>query len=119
MTPEGTYYGSRSILSPDRDEFCDDETGGRGPGHPRPRPEQVLDVLVQKRRNAPAAIKLLRRLLKNQGIFPEAITIDKSASYRSAWRKLGILDRNRTGGMRQNNRAENRHLPLRRRERKP
>ena len=32
---------------------------------------EVLDVLVQKRRNKHAALKLLRRLLKNQGIHPE------------------------------------------------
>lgn len=32
---------------------------------------EVLDVLVQKRRNASAAMKLLKRLLKNQGIHPD------------------------------------------------
>ena len=41
---------------------------------------EVLDVLVQKRRNKPAALKLLRRLLKNQGIHPETITTDKLAA---------------------------------------
>lgn len=45
---------------------------------------EVLDVLVQRRRNTTAAYKLLRRLLKNQGIHPETITTDKLASYRSA-----------------------------------
>ena len=40
---------------------------------------EVLDVLVQKRRNKHAALKLLRRLLKNQGIHPETITTDKLA----------------------------------------
>ena len=40
------------------------------------------------------------------------------ASYRAALRRLGILDRHRPGGMRTNNRAENSHLPIRRRERK-
>jgi len=79
---------------------------------------EILDVLIQKRRNAAAAMKLLRRLLKNQGVHPETITTDKLASYRAALRKLGILDRHRPGGMRQNNRAENSHLPIRRRERK-
>ena len=34
---------------------------------------EVLDVLVQKRRNKAAALKLLRKLLKNQGFVPEAI----------------------------------------------
>ena len=32
---------------------------------------EVLDVLLQKRRNKEAALKLLRRLLKNTGLHPE------------------------------------------------
>ena len=79
---------------------------------------EVLDVLVQKRRNKHAALKLLRRLLKNQGIRPETITTDKLASYRAAARELGLTSRHRPGGMRENNRAENSHLVIRRRERK-
>ena len=79
---------------------------------------EVLDVLVQKRRNKHAALKLLRRLLKNQGIRPETITTDKLASYRAAARELGLSSRHRPGGMRENNRAENSHLAIRRRERK-
>jgi putative transposase len=77
---------------------------------------EVLDMLVQKRRNAKAAYKLLRRLLRNQGIHPETVTTDGLASYRSAMKKLGVADRHRPGGMRANNRAENSHLPIRRRE---
>jgi transposase-like protein len=79
---------------------------------------EVLDMLVQKRRNTDAAYKLLRRLLKNQGVHPQTVTTDGLASYRSAMKKLGIRDRHRPGGMRQNNRGENSHLPIRRRERK-
>ena len=79
---------------------------------------EVLDILVQKRRNKHAALKLLRRLLKNQGIHPETITTDKLASYRAAVRVLGLTDRHPPGGMRENNRAENSHLAIRRRERK-
>ena len=79
---------------------------------------EVLDVLVQKRRNKHAALKLLRPLLKNQGIHPETITTDKLASYRAAARELGLSRRHRPGGMRENNRAENSHLAIRRRERK-
>ena len=45
---------------------------------------EVLDVLVQKRRNKHVALKLFRKLLKNQGIHPETITTDKLASYRAA-----------------------------------
>ena len=45
---------------------------------------EVLDVLVQKRRNKHAALKLLRRLLLNTGAHPEVIVTDKLASYRAA-----------------------------------
>lgn len=79
---------------------------------------EVLDVLVQKRRNKQAALKLLRKLLRNQGIHPETITTDKLASYRAAARDLGLSSRHRAGDMRENNRAENSHLAIRRRERK-
>lgn len=79
---------------------------------------EVLDVLVQKRCNKHSALKLLRRLLKNQGIHPETITTDKLASYRAAARQLGLTSRHRPDGMRENNRAENSHLVIRRRERK-
>ena len=61
---------------------------------------EVLDMLVQKRRNKHAALKLLRKLLKNQGIHPETITTDKLASYRAAAWDLGLTDRHRAGGMR-------------------
>ena len=79
---------------------------------------EVLDVLVQKRRNKEAALKLLRRLLRNSGSHPETIVTDKLASYRAAMKVLNLLGRHRPGGMRENNRAENSHLVIRRRERK-
>ena len=79
---------------------------------------EVLDVLVQKRRNKAAALKLLRKLLKHQGVYPETIVTDGLASYRAAARSLGLSDRHRPGGMRENNRAENSLLAIRRRERK-
>ena len=59
---------------------------------------EVLGILVQKRRNKHAALKLLRRLLKNQGIHPETITTDKLASYGAAVRVLGLTARHRPGG---------------------
>ena len=37
---------------------------------------EVLDMLVQERRNKAAALKLLRKLLKNQGVHPETIVTD-------------------------------------------
>ena len=79
---------------------------------------EVLDMLVQKRRNKAAALKLLRKLLKRQGIHPETIVTDGLASYRAATCELGCADRHRPGRLRENNRAENSHLPIRRRERK-
>ncbi len=79
---------------------------------------EVFDVLVQKRRNKQAALKVPRRLLRNSGIQPEAIVTDELASYRAAMKVLNLQARHRPGGMRENNRAENPHLLIRRRERK-
>src|ERR1019366_8495478 len=79
---------------------------------------EILDMLVQKRRNKAAAEKLLRKLLKRQGFRPDAIITDGLDSYGAATRALGCRDRHRSGRLRENNRAENSHLPLRRRERK-
>ena len=79
---------------------------------------EVLDVLVQKRRNKEAALKLLRKLLKNQGYVPDRFVTDGLASYRAAMRDLGCLNRHHPGRLRENNRVENSHLPVRRRERK-
>ena len=79
---------------------------------------EVLDMLVQARRNKAAALKFLRKLLKNQGTHPETITTDKLASYRAAARDFGLTDRHQPGGMRENSLAENAHLSIRRQERK-
>lgn len=79
---------------------------------------EVLDVLVQKRRNTAAAMKLMRKLLKRQGFKPEAVVTDGLASYQAAMRELGCTDRHLPGRLRDNNRVENSHLPVRRRERK-
>ena len=78
---------------------------------------EVLDVLVQSRRNKTAALKLMRKLLKTQGFAPAAVVTDKLGSYRSALRELGIAWRHDTGRWK-NNRAENSHQPLRQRERR-
>jgi transposase-like protein len=79
---------------------------------------EALDMLVQKRRNTGGALRLLRKLLKRNGIHPESFTTDKLASYRAAFRELHCNDRHRAGRMLDNNRAENSHLVIRRRERK-
>jgi len=78
---------------------------------------EVLDILVQSRRNKKAALKLMRKLLKKQGFVPDAIVTDKLPSYGAALRGLG-LSRHHDFGGRKNNRAENSHLPVRRRERR-
>lgn len=78
---------------------------------------EVLDVLVQSRRNKKAALKLMRKLLKTQGSAPKLVVTDKLPSYRAALRQLGMKGKHFTGG-RSNNRAENSHLAVRQRERR-
>ncbi|WP_295218482.1 IS6 family transposase [uncultured Brevundimonas sp.] len=78
---------------------------------------EVLDLVVQRRRNTEAALKLVVRLLRNQPIEPEKITTDGLASYGAALRELGMTQVHRPGRLRENNRIENSHLPIRRRER--
>ena len=48
---------------------------------------EVLDILVQPRRDRKAALKLMRKLLKKQGVAPATIVTDKLGSYRSALRE--------------------------------
>jgi putative transposase len=78
---------------------------------------EVLDVLVQSKRNKHAALKLMRKLLKKYAIVPERMVTDDFRSYGAAARALGIESRHQRGRWK-NNRAENSHQPIRRRERK-
>ncbi len=78
---------------------------------------EVLDFLIQSKRNKAAALKLMRKILKTQGYVPSSIVTDKLPSYRAALRELGLSGRHETGE-RKNNRAENSHQSVRRRERK-
>ena len=78
---------------------------------------EVLDFLVQPRRCAKSARRLLRKLLKKQGFAPKRITTDKLPSYGAAIR-TERLSAVHDQGLRANNRAENSHQPVRRRERK-
>ena len=78
---------------------------------------EVLDVLVQTKRNKHAALKLMRKLLKKYGSMPDKMVTDDLRSYGAAARELGISDRHERGRWR-NNRAENSHQSTRRRERK-
>ena len=77
---------------------------------------EVLDILVQPRRDKRAAMKLMRKLLKKKGVSPGSIVTDNLRSYSAALSELGLGERHETGG-RLNNRAENSHQPVRRRER--
>jgi putative transposase len=76
---------------------------------------EVLEAVVTKRRNKHAALKFLRILMKRYG-YAEEIVTDRFPSYRAALRDLGATDKQQTGRW-LNNRVENSHLPLRRRER--
>jgi transposase-like protein len=78
---------------------------------------EVLEILVQRRRDRSAAVKLMRKLLRKQGFAPTRVTTDKLRSYSAAFRHLG-LSCHHEQGLRQNNRAENSHQVVRRRERK-
>ena len=78
---------------------------------------EVLDILVQSRRDRKAALKLMRKLLKKQGIVPDAVVTDRLTSYQSALGELRLRHRHVTGG-RSNNRAEVSHQPTRQRERR-
>jgi putative transposase len=78
---------------------------------------EVLDMRVQRRRDSRAALRLMRKLLRKQGFAPKLLVTDKLRSYASAFRRLGLTCRHEQG-LRMNNRAENSHQPVRRRERK-
>jgi len=78
---------------------------------------EVLDILVQSRRNRKAALKMMRMLLKKHGFVPDAFVTDKLPSYSSALKELRLSRKHDFGG-RKNNRAENSHLPVRQRERR-
>jgi transposase-like protein len=78
---------------------------------------EVLDMLVQRRRDSRAALQLMRKLLKRQGFAPKLLVTDKLRSYAAAFRRLRLTCRHEQG-LRKNNRAENSHQAVRRRERK-
>jgi transposase-like protein len=59
----------------------------------------------------------MRKLLRKQGFAPKTLVTDKLRSYGATRMQLGLAARHEQG-LRKNNRAENSHLPVRRRERK-
>ena len=75
---------------------------------------EILESFVAKRRDKAAALAFMKKALKRHGQ-PEKIVTDGLRSYPAAMRDLGNLDRREMGRW-LNNRVENSHLPLRRRE---
>ncbi|HLY45826.1 MAG TPA: IS6 family transposase [Stellaceae bacterium] len=78
---------------------------------------EILDVVLQRRRDRRAAVRLMRKLLRKQGFAPKRVTTDRLRSHGAALRHLG-LSCHHEQGLRQNNRAENSYQVVRRRERK-
>ena len=76
---------------------------------------EVLESYVTKRRDRKAALKFLRKTMKRFGQ-PHVIVTDLLRSYGAAMKVIGNANRQETGRWK-NNRAENSHLPFRRRER--
>ena len=76
---------------------------------------EVLESYVTKKRDKAAALAFLKKTLKRHGR-AESIVTDGLRSYPAAMRQLGNADRREVGRW-LNNRAENSHLPFRRRER--
>ena len=75
---------------------------------------EVLEAVVTKRRDRRAALKFLKRTMKRYGR-PRSIVTDRLRSYSAAMQALGNSGRHECGRW-LNNRAENSHLPFRRRE---
>lgn len=78
---------------------------------------EILDALVQSKRNKRAALRLTRTLLKKQGMAPGTLVTDRLGTYPAAVRELGLSSEH-VRGKRNDNRAESSHVPIRRRERK-
>jgi putative transposase len=77
----------------------------------------VLDILVQSRRDKAAATKFLRTLLKGRTYVPRVVLTDKLASDGAA-RRAVLPSVEHRQHQRRNNRAENAHQPTRERERR-
>jgi putative transposase len=78
---------------------------------------EVLDMLVQRRRDTRSALRLMRKLLKKLGFVPKLLVTDNLRSYAAAIRHLRLTCPHEQG-LRKNNRAENSHQVVRGRERK-
>ena len=97
--------------------WCGSPASGCISGVPSIMKARCSTCLVQRRRDSRAALRLMPKLLKKQGYTPKLLVTDKLRSYASAFRQLRLTYRHEQG-LRQNNRAENSHQVVRRRERK-
>src|SRR6266481_5422118 len=73
---------------------------------------EVLDMLVQRRRDSRAALRLMRKLLRKQGFAPKLLVTDKLRSYASAFQRLRLTCPHEQGLWK----TESSHQPVRRRE---
>lgn len=76
----------------------------------------VIDILVQSRRNKGAALRFFRKLLKGQAYRPWKIITDKLRSYPAALREI-MPSLTHITDQYENNRAEVSHQPTRQQER--
>ncbi len=76
----------------------------------------LIDILVQRKRNARAAKRFFRKLLKGQGNTPWRLVTDKLKSYGAAHR-MTMPGVDHSTEQYENNRAEVSHQPTRQRER--
>jgi putative transposase len=76
---------------------------------------EVLEAYVTKSRDRHAALRFLRKAMKRHGQ-PQTIVTDGFSSYRAALKSIALERRHMTGRW-LNNRVENSHQPIRRRER--
>jgi putative transposase len=77
---------------------------------------EVLGTSVERRRDSTTATSFLQKLVRDQPIRPEAIVTDGLGSYVSAVKALGLQALHSPGRLRENNRVENSHLAIRKRE---
>ena len=76
---------------------------------------EILESFVTRKLDKEAALSFMKRTLKRHGS-PEKITTDGLRSYRAAMNEIGNAEKQEIGRW-ANHRAENSHLPFRRRER--
>ena len=76
--------------------------------------DEVLESFVTKSRDNSVALRFLRKAVKRYGA-PRTVVTHRRRSYGAAMKEIGNIDRDEVG-RHLNNRAENSHLPFRRRE---